>query len=363
MGSTAGGRWWRARRRGRRRSRRRCRSAPPTFRRVWRGWDPVEVADHLSGLERERDQLRAALAESENLRGEQRDRLDRFEAIESELTRSIRLARQTGEAVIADAERRAAELLAAAQREVEALHDAGRARLAEEERSLDKLRMAVAAEAAMLKEIEQHLSTRLSRAAASLVEIVDRPGGLGPFSQATATLIEFAQLLQRTATSGTPVQVRVEVDDARGGPAAASRVDGRRRRSRGPRGRGGPRLQPLTQAPAVLGRSVVFGRAATVGDGDVPVHRYRGLDAPVGVRSGGMRTALAAHDDVLRGAVERHDGWLFKHTATGCARRSARLAPRSTRRSRGSGRSGCRCGWGWRPAKRLGGETTTSARA
>ena len=151
--------------------------APPTFRRVRKGWDPVEVADHLEELERERGHLRAALAESENVRGEQRDRLDRFEAIESELTRSVRLASQTGEAVMADAERRAAELLVAAQREVEALHAAGRARLAEEERSLDKLRMAVAAEAAMLKEVERQLTTRISRAAAALVEIVDRPGG------------------------------------------------------------------------------------------------------------------------------------------------------------------------------------------
>ena len=34
----------------------------------------------------------------------------------------------------------------------------------------------------------------------------------------------------------------------------------------------------------------------------------------------GMRAALAAHDDVLRVAVERHDGWLFKHTGDGvCA--------------------------------------------
>ena len=34
----------------------------------------------------------------------------------------------------------------------------------------------------------------------------------------------------------------------------------------------------------------------------------------------GMRRALAAHDDVLRVAVERHDGWLFKNTGDGvCA--------------------------------------------
>ena len=35
-----------------------------------------------------------------------------------------------------------------------------------------------------------------------------------------------------------------------------------------------------------------------------------------------MRAALAAHDEVLRGAVEAHGGWLFKHTGDGCVRRS-----------------------------------------
>ena len=34
----------------------------------------------------------------------------------------------------------------------------------------------------------------------------------------------------------------------------------------------------------------------------------------------GMRAALAAHDAVLRGAIEAHGGWLFKHTGDGvCA--------------------------------------------
>jgi class 3 adenylate cyclase len=34
----------------------------------------------------------------------------------------------------------------------------------------------------------------------------------------------------------------------------------------------------------------------------------------------GMRAAMAAHDNVLRGAIEAHGGWLFKHTGDGvCA--------------------------------------------
>ncbi len=41
----------------------------------------------------------------------------------------------------------------------------------------------------------------------------------------------------------------------------------------------------------------------------------------------GMRTALAAHDEVLRKAIEAHGGWLFKHTGDGvCA---AFASPRS----------------------------------
>ncbi len=40
-----------------------------------------------------------------------------------------------------------------------------------------------------------------------------------------------------------------------------------------------------------------------------------------------MRAALAAHDEVLRSAIEAHGGWLFKHTGDGvCA---AFASPRS----------------------------------
>ena len=42
----------------------------------------------------------------------------------------------------------------------------------------------------------------------------------------------------------------------------------------------------------------------------------------------GMRVALAAHDEVLRGVIQAHGGWLFKHTGDGvCA---AFASPRST---------------------------------
>jgi class 3 adenylate cyclase len=46
----------------------------------------------------------------------------------------------------------------------------------------------------------------------------------------------------------------------------------------------------------------------------------------------GMRMALAAHDEVLRTAIEGHGGWLFKHTGDGvCAAFAG-----STRRCRAS---------------------------
>ena len=34
-----------------------------------------------------------------------------------------------------------------------------------------------------------------------------------------------------------------------------------------------------------------------------------------------MRAALAAHDEVLRTAIEAHGGFLFKHTGDGVVRR------------------------------------------
>ena len=60
-----------------------------------------------------------------------------------------------------------------------------------------------------------------------------------------------------------------------------------------------------------------------------------------------MRAALAAHDEVLRSAIEAHDGWLFKHTGDGvCAAFGIRSRRRSTRRSRRSER--------WRLPVRMG---------
>ena len=37
-----------------------------------------------------------------------------------------------------------------------------------------------------------------------------------------------------------------------------------------------------------------------------------------------MRVASAAHDDVLRVAIESHGGWLFEHGGNGCNRERTR---------------------------------------
>ena len=76
----------------------------------------------------------------------------------------------------------------------------------------------------------------------------------------------------------------------------------------------------------------------------------------------GMRVALAAHDKVLRNAIETHDGFLFKHTGDGvCAAFSSpgqRWMPQWPR----SANWNCRCGWGWRPAKQSCVRATISER-
>jgi cell division septum initiation protein DivIVA len=184
------------------------------------GGDPVQVSAYLDGVERERADREDALVAAERRLKEQQQRLESYAAAQEELTSAVHLAKQTGEAIIDDAHSRAAEIIAAAEVEAASIIEDGRRRLAEEERSLDGLRMAVAAEGAMLQDVEARLASRISRAAAALVETVDAPGGLGPFSQATATLLEFAQMLQHTARSGTALQVRLDVDDS----AAVARV-------------------------------------------------------------------------------------------------------------------------------------------
>ena len=190
----------------------------PAFSRARRGFDPLEVSAYLDMIEQERSDLGTALLLTQRKVREQQDGLARHQAVEDELTRSLHLAKQTADAILADAQQRASQIETETAQRVAAHEADGRRRLAEEERQLDGLRMALAAEAAGLVEVEAHLGTRISRAAAALVKVVDSPGGLGPFSQATATLLEFAEILQRATASGQSPRIRLDMET--GAPVA-----------------------------------------------------------------------------------------------------------------------------------------------
>ncbi|MDH4146240.1 MAG: DivIVA domain-containing protein [Acidimicrobiia bacterium] len=183
--------------------------ARPAFRRRRRGFDADEVTSYLDMLDRERADLGTALVLTQARVKELNSRLGRYEALEDELTRSLHLAKQTADAVVEDASRRAQEITSTAEAQREAMLADGRARLRAEADELDGMRMALAAEAAHLNSLEERISTHISRAARALVEIVDAPGGLGPFSQATANLLEFAQLLQRSGPGAVPPEAPV----------------------------------------------------------------------------------------------------------------------------------------------------------
>ena len=74
-----------------------------------------------------------------------------------------------------------------------------------------------------------------------------------------------------------------------------------------------------------------------------------------------MRSALAAHDGVLRDAIETHEGWLFKHTGDGvCAVFTSPGLPSMPRSPRNEPWS-CRCGWASRPVRQNYATATTSA--
>ena len=91
---------------------------------------------------------------------------------------------------------------------------------------------------------------------------------------------------------------------------------------------------------------------ATFGDGDLPVHRHRGLDPDVGRRRrrdaigpGGPRRRCCARWS------KRTAAGCSSTPATACAPCSPRRAPRSRPRSRRSDSWSCPCGWAWPPAR------------
>ena len=194
-------------------------AARPAFGRARRGLDPGEVLPYLDMLERERSDLGASLVLAQARVRELTTQVERYRAIEEELARTLDDARQRAVQLVAEAEARAVEVVGDAHEKADAVLAAGRATLAEEAQQLDGLRMAVAAEAAALAALED--SSHISRAAAALVQLVDGPGGLGPFSRAAGTLLEFARLLQRTSQLEDPPLPVIDLrhEDA---PAAAT---------------------------------------------------------------------------------------------------------------------------------------------
>lgn len=221
-------------------------SSPATFRTVRRGYEPGAVDAAL-------DQARAAGAQLEVVNSQARthmrallDELDRLHALEDELVKPVHLARQAAANIVTEATEHAEHLLAeatqhaslrlvAAEQEamdrigtarreadacVAAAHGeaagilaAGRAELAAEALHLENHRLAIAAEAMVLANIEKRLGDTISRAGAALVELVDAPGGLGPFSRATTSLVDFARLLQGAKRTGGLGEVRIELVD------------------------------------------------------------------------------------------------------------------------------------------------------
>ena len=245
----------------------------PQFPVVRRGYEPravdAAVEDLLHRVEHAESTTLAARTYSVSLL----DELERLHALEDELTTSLDLARQTRDAVLADAaeqvtamistaevqagarlavaelearqllgdaqlvasqlvtrtEREAADLLkrterdaaevrasaaatlAASVAESQARLAEGRARLVVEAAEMEQYRMAIVAEASMLAQIETRLGPHLSRAAARLVEVVDGHEGIGAFSSVTAKLVHFARLVQRGVAAGTLDHVELDL--------------------------------------------------------------------------------------------------------------------------------------------------------
>ena len=76
----------------------------------------------------------------------------------------------------------------------------------------------------------------------------------------------------------------------------------------------------------------------------------------------GMRAALSAHDEVLRGEIEAHDGFMFKHTGDGvCA---VFASPRSAVDAAVAAQRALELPvrMGWRPVRQSCGTVTTSER-
>jgi cell division septum initiation protein DivIVA len=200
-----------------------------------RGYDPAEVDTHLAALDRDRDRLLAELARLRNRNAALTEQAETFDGAAAELDRAVALGQETADAIVTDARQRATEIVAIAERDAQHIRDAERRRMAEEDKRLDGLRMAVAAEAAHLEYVTERMHTDVSEPAARLWEIVDGIGGLRADSEAARTLLEFAELLHRTnrfgspnggaASAESPPQAGERADEADDGPAPQPSAD------------------------------------------------------------------------------------------------------------------------------------------
>lgn len=171
------------------------------FARSLRGFDPEQVSrclwrleqDHqatLDRLERAQHEIaelrRARPANAVDVTDGERD-LDAADA--SQVTAVIRLAERTAALIVSEAH------AAADRRRIETEQA-----LAHAEQELHHRQRALGAEADQIADLRRRLSGDMSRAAMRLVQIVDGDGGLGPFSEQTGSLLEFAELLSRGST-------------------------------------------------------------------------------------------------------------------------------------------------------------------
>ena len=105
------------------------------------------------------------------------------------------------------------------------------------------------------------------------------------------------------------------------------------------------------------------GERCTERDADLPVHRHRGIDPPVGGVAGDARSRRAALRRAARGGGGTAGARCSPRWATASRPRSRRPTPPCRRRSRPSGacrRSASRCGWASTPV-RWSASATTSA--
>src|SRR3990170_1615058 len=80
------------------------------------------------------------------------------------------------------------------------------------------------------------------------------------------------------------------------------------------------------------------------GDVDLPIHRHRGVDPPLGTVSSEHGSALELHDAILRRAIAANGGEVFKHTGDGMA--ASFVSPsQATRAALTAQRSLATAGW------------------